>query len=70
MTINHIPELTDEEFRWLLQRLYPYPEDMGPFLTDRDKVFVSTYQIDVVSICPMPLPSSEIFYKEFKYEKI
>jgi hypothetical protein len=62
MTINHIPELTDEQFRWALQRLFPYPEDMGPFLSDRYKVFVKTVPNGTVRINPMSPPSSEIFY--------
>jgi hypothetical protein len=70
MTINHIPELSDKEFRWLLQRLFPYPEDIGPFEYDRYKVFIGTYPNSVVAIHPMPAPSSEIIYRDFKYEKV
>jgi len=64
MTINHIPALTDEEFRWTLQRLFPFPEDMGPFLSDRFKVFVRTMRAEDVSVNPMSGPSSKIFYMD------
>jgi hypothetical protein len=62
MTINHIPELTDEELRWALQRLFPYPEDMGPHLSDRYKVFIRCESNRNVGVYPMSSPSSEIFY--------
>lgn len=64
----NIRDLTWKETRWALQRLFPYPEDMGPFESDRYNVFIGMIDAGLVTVHPMPLPSSEIFYMEL-YEK-
>jgi hypothetical protein len=68
-----IQDLTREEIRWLLQRLFPYPEDMGPFESDRYKVVIRRdFFVDAktVIVHPLPPPSSLVYYVELKYEKI
>ena len=64
--------LLAEDIERTLQRLFPYPEDMGPFESDRYKVVPRRdWYVDakLVTVHPLPPPDSTIFYMDLIYEK-
>ena len=56
--------LPAEEIDRTLKRLFPYPEDMGPFPYERYHVRVKLVKSEDVQVCPMSGPSSDICYME------
>ena len=75
--------LSGDEIRLALERLFPFPEDMGPHLppfTYRKNdgtlefpeiksqfIFPLLIASDIISVQPMNLPSAQVFYSDFKY---
>lgn len=68
-----LDRLERKEIARLLEKLFPFPEDMGPHLPPFggmifpkiNQVFPKLTAADIVSVQPMSLPTATVFYSDF-----
>jgi hypothetical protein len=60
--LDAMERLWGKDIKYALEKLFPYPEDMGPFEHEKYKVFVQTISNERVNVLPMSAPSSDVWH--------